>query len=142
MDFMLILHIDPKDEFPGPDGTEMVPGYEPDAAEVAQYLQDDLGDATKHDGRIGWRLRAVVTNAPISDLAASWETTVRLRGAARRGVMPPEALETERLRRCARELRQAAGLLPPAAPARGTGPGFMGGPGPDLGDDPDGDNTL
>lgn len=114
MDQLLILHLQPKDEWPGTDGRP-VPGYEPDPAEVAQWVTDQMTDATKHDERIGWRLVAVVTTAPISDLAAAWllragrdEARAEQLGAQFASLQL--AGEAAARRACARDLRKAAGL--------------------------------
>lgn len=115
IDQLLILHLVPKDEFPGPDG-EMVPGYEPDPAEVAQWVHDAMTDLTKHDERIGWRLRAVITTAPLSELAANWlaQAEIDQARAAQLGASSPGGNQlsghVSAQRICARELRKAAGL--------------------------------
>lgn len=114
MDQMLILHLQPKDEWPGADGPP-VPGYEPDPAEVAQWVTDEMTDATKHDGRIGWRLVAVVTTAPLSDLITNWRTRADIdqARALRLGAQFASlqlAGEAAARRACASELRKAAGF--------------------------------
>jgi hypothetical protein len=58
MNLTVILTIHPKESYPGPDGGEH-PGYEPPSGEVIITLADLLGDQTKHDERIGWRIDAV-----------------------------------------------------------------------------------
>jgi hypothetical protein len=101
MDQVLILHLAPKDEWPGADG-QPAPGYEPDPAEVAQYVQDELADGTKRDERIGWRLIAVVTAMPVLEIAAHWDVMASLadvHGTAR-------SREAAAYRRCATELRR------------------------------------